>query len=141
MQELSTKIAEEYGIETKHSIMENGEKRFRLVCLKDNSSYNRAESGEKSYWQNSHYHTSIRELYIVQKGEVLFAQQINGKLTIKKFKENEVFQSEPNVPHNVYMYQNAVIHTVKFGAIGEPDWIPCEELDEILENININEYV
>ena len=51
--------------------MDNGEKRFRQICIKDKTAYIRAEGGKVGYWQNSHYHKTIREIYIVQKGSIL----------------------------------------------------------------------
>lgn len=139
MQDISVEEAINYGIENKHSIMDTGEKRFRQICSKDKTAYIRTEGGEKGYWQNSHYHTSIREIYIVQKGEILFAQYKNNKLLINKLKENDICKTEPNVPHNVYMYPNTVIHTVKYGEVKEYDWKPFGELDNILSSKSIEE--
>lgn len=139
MKDISGVEAAEYGIESKHTIMDTGEKRFRQMCTKDNTAYIRTESSEKGYWQNSHYHTSIREIYIVQKGEILFAEYKNNMLKINRLKENEICKTDPNVPHNVYMYPNTVVHTVKYGKIDESDWISFEKLDQILANKSIEE--
>lgn len=140
MIDISLENANEFGIENKHSIMENGEKRFRQICKNDNTAYIRAESGINGYWQNSHYHTSIKELYIVQKGSILLAKYLDDKLVIKKINENEFFSLEPNIPHNIYMYPNTVTHTVKYGKIDDYDWLPYEKLDEMLKKINIEDY-
>ena len=139
MEDISIQEAIKHGIENKHSIMDTGEKRFRQVCLKDNTSYIRTEGGEEGYWQNSHYHSSIRELYRVQKGKILFVEYKNDELIVNKMKENDICKTEPNVPHNVYMYPNTVIHTVKYGTIKDADWIPFEQLDDILKDKTIEE--
>ena len=140
MTDISLESAIEFGIENKHSIMKNGEKRFRQICTKDKTAYIRGESGDNGYWQNSHYHKTIKELYIVQKGSILLAVYLNDKVKIKKVNENEFFSIGPNIPHNIYMYPNTVTHTVKYGTIDDNDWIPYEKLDEILKNINIRDY-
>ena len=44
------------GMKNKYTVMENGEKRYRQICMKDKTAYIRAEGGNKGYWQNSHYH-------------------------------------------------------------------------------------
>lgn len=138
MQDISIEEAIKFGIENKHSIMENGEKRFRQICSKDKTAYIRTEGSEIGYWQKSHYHTSIREIYIVQKGTILFAQYINNKVEINKISENGICKTEPNIPHNVYMYPNTVLHTVKYGEVKEYDWKSFEQLDDILKDSNIN---
>lgn len=119
--------------------MENGEKRFRQICLKDKTAYIRAEGGNVGYWQNSHYHKSIREVYIVQKGMILLAQYIEGNTKINRVEKGKIFNVEPNVPHNVYMYPNTVLHTVKYGEVEEYDWQEFEELDNILKNKTMEE--
>ena len=57
-------LADEYGIETHHERMPNGELRFRLYD-RDGNGYvhHRRPDGA---WQNSHYHHQIRETYIVE---------------------------------------------------------------------------
>lgn len=136
MKDITAEDAEKFGIENKHSILENGEKRFRQYCSKDNTAYIRAEGQEKGYWQNSHFHKSIKEIYIVQKGKVLLAQYINNKMKIKKFDECGIFIVEPNIPHNIYMYPHTVLHTVKYGEVKEYDWVPFELLDEKIKEIS-----
>lgn len=139
MEEITIEEAKKYGIQNQHSIMENGEKRFRLICERDKTGYIRAESGENGYWQKSHYHDSVKELYIVQNGTILLIQYINNELKINKLTEGEIFKIEPKIPHNVYMYPNTVSHTVKYGQIEEFDWKPFSKLDEMLKDINIEE--
>lgn len=139
MKDISEDEARLNGIKSFHSVLENGEKRFRQVCLKDNTSYSRTESGNtlNGYWQKSHYHKYSRELYIVQKGEIIFAEFIDEKLKLTRVKENEICKTEINIPHNVYMFPNTVIHTVKYGDIKEIDWNDFSKLDILLEDVNI----
>lgn len=139
MKDMSMEDAGKFGIANKHSIMDNGEKRFRQICLKDKTAYIRAEGGKLAYWQKSHYHKYINEIYIVQKGQILVAQYIDNKIKINKYKECGVFTIEPNIPHNIYMYPNAVLHTVKYGDVKEYDWEPFELLDEKLQEKSITE--
>lgn len=141
MKDLSEDEAKLNGIKSFHSVLENGEKRFRQVCLKDNTSYSRTESGNtlNGYWQKSHFHKYSRELYIVQKGEIIFAEFINKELKLTRCKENDICKSEINVPHNVYMYPNTVIHTVKYGNIKEIDWNVFPKLDILLKDVNIED--
>lgn len=136
MQDITVKDAEKYGIQNKHSLLKTGEKRFRQFCATDNTAYIRAEGPNKGYWQRSHYHKTVREIYIVQKGTILLAEYINNKVRIRKFEEGGIFVVEPNVPHNVYMCPNVVSHTVKFGESEEYDWLPFELLDEKIKEIS-----
>ena len=85
------------------------------------------------------FHKSIREIYIVQRGSILLAQYINNNVHIRKVERNEVFNVDPNVPHNVYMYPNTVLHTVKYGEVKEYDWQEFKKLDEILKEKTIEE--
>lgn len=135
MKDITAEDAEKYGIQNKHSILDNGEKRFRQYCSKDNTAYIRAEGLENGYWQRSHFHKSIREIYIVQKGPILLAQYINNKVKIQKFNESGIFIIEPNIPHNIYMYPHAVLHTVKYGKVEEYDWVSFDLLDEKIKEM------
>ena len=131
-----------YGMKNKHTIMPTGEKRFRQICMKDKTAYIRSEGLNKGYWQKSHYHKYLKEIYIIQKGSVLLAQYINDKVKINKINEDETFIVFPNIPHNVYMYPNTITHTVKYGGGKEYDWEAFEKLDNILKekNIDINNF-
>lgn len=133
MKEIQDSELENYGISLKHNIMDNGEKRFRLIG-KDGSSYIRTESTEEGAWQNSHYHTSIKELYLVQKGTIKFVELIDDKLVVNIYSEGEFCISKPMIPHNVYMSPNTITHTIKYGDCSNADWNACEELDEMIEN-------
>ena len=65
------------GVWTDHSEMPNGELRFRLKH-DDGTAYSRTESTGRGGWQNSHYHRSVRETYIVQRGKMAFAELVDG---------------------------------------------------------------
>ena len=128
------------GMKNKHTIMETGERRFRQICMKDKTSYIRAEGGSNGYWQKSHYHKYANEIYIVQKGSILLAEYIDGRVKINKISESETFKVSPKVPHNVYMYPNTITHTVKYGKSEEDDWESFATLDNILIEKNINDF-
>ena len=138
MQEIILLDEIKYGMKSKHTIMETGEKRFRQICMKDKSAYIRAEGLNKGYWQKSHYHKYAKEIYIVQKGSILLAQYINHKLHINRINEDETFIVDPEIPHNVYMYPNTITHTVKYGEGEEYDWEAFNKLDKILKEKNID---
>ena len=90
MEDITIADAEKSGIICKHSILNSGEKRFRQICLKDNSAYIRAEGKEVGYWQNSHFHKFSREFYIIQNGAVLVATYINNNVIIHLFSYSSV---------------------------------------------------
>ncbi|WEM45067.1 cupin domain-containing protein (plasmid) [Photobacterium sp. DA100] len=83
-------------------------------------------------WQNSHYHISTYETYIVQSGRILFAELQDGKALIKELTENEVITVKPGVHHNVFVTPNTDLHTVKHGATQVNDWHTSVELDRLL---------
>ena len=136
MKEISDFELNKYGIHTKHHIMDNGELRFRLIGA-DGSAYVRTESSLDSGWQNSHYHKTIKELYLVQKGCILFAELLDDKMVIKKYISDEYCISQPRIPHNVYMAPNTILHTIKYGDCTKPDWEKSKTLDELLKKIDI----
>ena len=140
MQEIILLEETKCGMKNKHTIMTTGEKRFRQICMKDKTSYIRAEGGSNGYWQKSHYHKYANEIYIVQKGSILLAEYIEGRLKINKVSESEIFKVNPNVPHNVYMYPNTITHTVKYGKSEEDDWEAFEKLDDILIKRDIEDF-
>ncbi|MBQ7316941.1 MAG: hypothetical protein IJW90_07470 [Clostridia bacterium] len=131
--------ASQHGIHTIHHEMDNGEKRFRLVS-EHGSSYILTQGNVNSCWQKSHVHDHKREYYIVERGYVLLARMIDGKVKIDKFCENDSFSVSPGIAHNVWMSDNAILHTVKFGA-KEDDWNNCEELDALLSEVDIQRFL
>lgn len=137
MEDITIEDAKKLGIVSSHYMLNGGEKRFRQICLRDNSAYIRAEGKDIGYWQKSHYHKWAKEFFVIQKGAVLVAQYINNEVKIKKYSEGQVFTTEPNVPHNIYMYPHTVSHTIKFGKSDEYDWESFELLDEKIKEMNI----
>ena len=118
------------GVSTEHNEMPSGECRFRLKH-DDGTAYSRTEASAIGGWQKSHYHRSVRETYIVQSGKMAFAALVDGTLKLRVFEPNEVCTTEPNISHNVYLYGNSVIHSVKHGdASNSADWHANPSLDE-----------
>lgn len=118
------------GVSTEHSEMPNGELRFRLKH-EDGTAYIRTEATDSGGWQKSHFHRNARETYIVQRGRMALAELVEGALRIRIFGPNDICTTEPNVSHNVYMYRNSVIHTVKHGDGGSAaDWHSNPLLDQ-----------
>lgn len=56
----------------------------------------------------------------------------NGRLRIERFNENDIVTTQPELPHNVYLPANAVIHTVKYGYARGKDWHESPGLDELV---------
>ena len=113
--------------------MDNGERRFRLAGA-DGSCYIRTEAAEDSGWQNSHWHSRLSEICIVQEGWVVYAELIDGKVVANKYTAGETYRIPPMIPHNSWMAPNSILHTVKFGDCTDPDWIPSPELDALVKN-------
>lgn len=125
------------GVWTHHSEMPNGELRFRLKH-EDGTAYSRTEATDRGGWQNSHSHRSVRETYIIQRGRMALAELIDEALRMRLFDPNEMCTTEPNIPHNVYLYGDTVIHTVKHGdAASDSDWYSDPMLDE--KTLHLNE--
>ena len=121
-----------YGIHTNHNIMDNGERRFRLSGA-DGSCYIRTESAGDSGWQNSHSHTRLSEICVVQEGWVVYAELIDGKVVASKYTAGEIYLIRPMIPHNSWMAPNSILHTVKFGDCSNADWIASPELDALVK--------
>lgn len=113
-----------YGITSEHEMMDNGDIRFRLKKV-DGTAYIRTEapterpSGENG-WQEAHYHSKVRETYIVQSGWMGYAECIGSAPRYYVYNAGELFTTRAHVIHNVYLPVGSVIHTVKHGeASGE----------------------
>ena len=129
MDEISADLAQEYGVSTSHSRMDNGELRYRITSA-DGSAYVRVEATADSGWQNSHYHNTVLETYIIQKGWAAFAEIDDGKFQYKIMQPGDVHTTRPGISHNVYLPAYAVIHVVKHGETAEQnDWHSDELLD------------
>lgn len=135
MKEIQDTELEQYGIRTNHSLMDNGERRFRLAGA-DGSCYIRTEAAGDSGWQNSHWHSRLSEICIVQEGWVVYAELIDGKVVAKKYTAGETYLIPPVIPHNSYMAPYSILHTVKFGDCADPDWIASPELDALVKDTN-----
>ena len=140
MKELDHSQLPTYGISTKHSMMDNGERRFRLIGA-DGSCYIRTEASENSGWENSHSHSRLTEICIVQRGWVVYAELVDGRVEAKRYEEGETFRIPPMIPHNAYLSPNGILHTVKFGDCTNADWIPSPELDALLKNTDPNSHI
>ncbi|WP_087023132.1 cupin domain-containing protein [Thaumasiovibrio subtropicus] len=126
---------EKYGIESHFEQMENGEKRFRLVA--DNrSAYVMTCSSDKGAWQNSHFHHTLREIYIVQTGWIAVAIREQHRMTMRTYGEGEVITIEPGVIHNVYLSANVLIHTIKYGQGSMKDWVADAKLDSLSKGLD-----
>jgi len=123
------------------------ERRFRLR-KSDGTAYIRTESGTLGAWQFSHYHSKVKETYIVQSGWMIltFADEA-GDPVFRLYREDEVFTTPAGIVHNVYLPAHTVIHTVKHGAADVDDRttddatrafdakVRCLSEDQMLERI------
>lgn len=140
MRQLSDEDAATLGVQTRHEQMDNGEYRFRLTST-DGSAYSRTVGGDRGAWQNSHFHESVRETYIVQSGWMAFAQRIAQKVTLQVYRPGQLLTTEPRVSHNVYLPAGAVIHTVKYDGTNVSDWHADAELDRVTKAITEDQMV
>ena len=132
MLKLTDKQALEFGIQPVHHQMDNGEQRFRLT-RDTGSSYILTLSAEQSGWQSSHVHLRKREFYIVEQGWIVLALRQSEQLTFRRLGPNDSFMLPPGLPHNVYLSEGSVLHTVKYGS-ADADWEAAPELDEKLRH-------
>ena len=98
-QKLNERELAEFGITTNHERMENGEVRFRLTG-RDGSSYIRCENTGGPVWENSHSHSALREMVIVQEGRVVFAEYREGTARLRELPPGGWAVTVPGVPHN-----------------------------------------
>ena len=132
---LSNDEAQANGINSNHELMDNGEYRFRLTST-DGTAYIRTVSGKNGGWQKSHFHKRVRETFIVEKGGCLYVEKKDGQLRRTYYSDGAIFTTCPPIPHNLYVFPDTVLHTVKHSATGmaDSDWHACPELDaELLE--------
>jgi hypothetical protein len=131
MRSISIEEARSFGIDTKYDLMDNGERKFRLNCSLDGSSYCRTVASDSGAWQNSHYHKAVSEFYVVQSGWIVYAEKKEGNFSMRLLRQGECITFNP-----LYLSPNSVIHTIKYGRALENDWFPSPELDELTKHIN-----
>lgn len=127
-----------YGLIVNSERMENGELRFRLID-NNGSGYIRTIAGNKSYWQNGHYHKFTLETYIVQTGWIVIAILDNNELKFELLRSSDVFTVKPFIKHKVYMSKGSITHTIKHGVCKIDDWFPAKDLDLLTERISERE--
>ena len=130
--------ASKYGITTRHDEMDNGETRFRLE-KRDGVAYIRTEASARGGWQESHFHATATETYIVQRGWIVHASLIGGIPQFSLISPGESVISPPGMVHNIYIPSNAVMHTLKHGDASTGDAIRNEEsirLDEKTQQLS-----
>jgi len=134
---LTEKEALTHGISTHHEQMDNGELRFRLIA-NDGSSCVRIQAPDSGRWQNSHFHEALSELYVVQKGWIVFVEygRATGTCSFQKIQTGETCLSRADVPHNVYLTVDSAHYCVKFGALAANDWIAFPALDELTKHLS-----
>ena len=137
MKDLDNSRLAEFGVTTRHSLMDNGERRFRLIG-EDGSCYIRTEASGDSGWENSHSHSKLSEICVVQRGWVVYAQLVEGRVEARRYEEGETFLIRPMIAHNAYLAPHTVLHTVKFGDCTDADWIPSPELDALVKHTDPN---
>lgn len=131
--DLTGEIKDKYNLISNYQIMESGETRFRLLS-KNNYGYIMTETKNSSGFQESHYHKTTNEMYIVQQGKVkIYYKDKNEEIKELILNENDTFLVRPFISHNIYMYDNTIIHTVKFGKCEDNDWYPDTQMDKLLK--------
>ena len=119
MREITPAEANEtYSVKTAfHEIQPGGELRFRLLHG-DGTRYIRTEypDSARGTWQEAHYHRSVLETYIVQKGWIAFADDSGGALRLRILSSGDIVTVQPGVRHNVYLPAGCIFHTIKHGA-------------------------
>ena len=132
MRKLTNDQALDSGIQTVHHQRDNGELRFRLT-RETGSSYILTLSAKQSGWQFSHVHHQKREFYIVEQGWIVIALRQAEQLTFRRLGPDDSFMLPPGMPHNVYLSEGTVLHTVKYGST-DVDWEAAPELDDQLRH-------
>lgn len=135
MKKIDNSDALMFGISTNHEIMDNDEMRFRLISG-HGSSYILTKSGHTAYWQKAHLHQMMTELYLVEKDSAIIVIYENERYQLKRLYENESLMIKPGVAHNLYIFEDSIIHTVKYGALSN-DWHSYPELDEICQKLDL----
>ena len=139
---IDNQILNKHGIVNSVVENENGELRFAQESSDDNSKYIKTITPHIGGWQNSHYHKSCYETYIVQKGWIVMAKFLNYKRILSMYSENEIVTIEPNVIHNLYLSSDTIIHTIKHGTnIVENDWHESLAFDSVTKPLEESEII
>jgi len=129
------------GVYAEHERMENGEVRCRFK-FKDGTAYIRTEASSVGGWQRSHYHNLVHETYIVETGRIAFVDQCNGRMRLRIIGERGIITTEKRVIHNVYMFSNSIIHTVKHATHGvAQDWHSAPDFDALVCHLTVEDIV
>ena len=134
-------LAESYGIRTQHDRMANGELRFRLYGP-DGNGYVRVISSPNGAWENSHYHSRVRETYIVESGWIVLAEFTpdHADVVLTLLDPGSIVTTEPNRKHNVYVAAGTLIHVVKHGGVtDDADWNAAPDLDSVTKCLSESE--
>lgn len=132
-----------FGMKAKFGVMPtNGEKRFRLLNLRNDTSYICTVTDEgSSGWQNSHYHKSLMETYIVQEGWIGYAELVGARPLVLIYSVGELFTTKPNIVHNIYMPASTTIHTVKHGTSVRQSERNSDWWDDTVQVKELNRFV
>ncbi|NMO98176.1 cupin domain-containing protein [Paenibacillus lemnae] len=139
---MSIEEAQLKGINVNFESLENGQIKYKLDGP-EGSSYCRTVGAEKGSWQNSHYHQTLFELYVVQEGWIAYAEiDPAGKCEIRILEEGDTVIVEPFVHHNIFLSSNSIIHTVKYGKSSAGiDWFSSEKLDDYIQEFTEDEII
>lgn len=144
MREITPAEANEtYSVKTAfHEMQPGGEVRFRLLHG-DGTRYIRTEypDSAKGTWQEAHYHRSVLETYIVQKGWIAFADDREGALRLRILTSGDIVTVQPGVRHNVYLPSGCIFHTIKHGAGQGEDKEPAPEFNVKCESLSTEEAI
>lgn len=127
----------DYGVHTNFRTMPNGEVRLGLVA-DDGSAYTRTISAADA-WQNSHYHLSYTEIYVVQTGCVVLATLVDEALALTIYEAGQHFIVPAGMAHNIFQTKDAVTHNVKFGGDDLTDWHAVATLDDLVQALTKKE--
>lgn len=116
--------------------MKNTETRCR-VKFEELLLCNITKSGKILSWQNSHFHKNCKELYLVKQGKMLLVTNENGNISRVVLSEGEISIIKRNVSHNVYLYEDTVICTLKYGGDEKEDWYEDNRLDEMCKGVDV----
>ena len=133
---LEEEFLKDKNIQIEDEIMENGEEGFRIK-LPENYGINVTNASKIPSWQNAHFHKYCKEVYIVLNGKILIATRTNGIINYSTLNKGDEIVIEPNVEHNVYMFEESKTVVVKYGNAKENDWNEAPELDALTKSYKV----